>query len=162
MSTWTKVGVVQFFTGRMLTAAPLVVVRFRYVRRSRYEQSEVWQLQTPAGGGMRHLDLHTNTSPDLKRNNSPVRARRARALRGDMAACLPLEPSPFWAALHRLGDNEASDWTLLMAFVPEREESTPAASTLRKTNNGSRFLIKSFIRLQIHLTSDIFDVIMFD
>ncbi len=49
MSNWTTVGVVHFFTGRMTVRTSFVVVRFKYFSRLKYEQSEVWLLEIPAG-----------------------------------------------------------------------------------------------------------------
>lgn len=48
MSIRTRVAVVQFFTGRMIDSS-FSVVKFKCLRRPKYEQSEVWLLQTAAG-----------------------------------------------------------------------------------------------------------------
>lgn len=49
MSIRTRVAVVQFFTGRVIDSSFSVVVTFKCLRRPKYEQSEVWLLQTAAG-----------------------------------------------------------------------------------------------------------------
>lgn len=49
MSIWTKVDVVQFFTGRMIARTLFVVDRFKWVRRVKYEQPGVWLLEIAAG-----------------------------------------------------------------------------------------------------------------
>lgn len=48
MSIQTRVVVVQFFTGRVIDSS-FSVVTFKCLRRLKYEQSEVWLLQTAAG-----------------------------------------------------------------------------------------------------------------
>ena len=55
MSIRTLEGVVQFFTGRMIDRSSLDVFRFKCCRRLKYEQSEVWLLETPAGKNTQNI-----------------------------------------------------------------------------------------------------------
>lgn len=94
MSIWTRDEVVQFFTGRMTARASFAGVRFRCFIRPKYEQSEVWLLEKPAGKATKNLYTHTQTlqHPHSNVSKSPSQSLKCN-LKTHQAEREKLEPS---------------------------------------------------------------------